>query len=353
MLTAGFSAFKRRTRLHRKVTNSYQCVRQDSLKGIAGYVSIKSQMSALLAVSCTEANQITLLQLTDPECELATISLKNDQPFGLAFDQTYQWLYSACWTSAQITAVNLSVLKEERSFSAPRLPAWATRRDGSSEIWISCEGAGVITIIDTRTGDVSGQIMTGAGPSDIVFTDQGRRAWITNEKDGNVSVVDAEMRSKICDIPVGEIPQGMALAGGGTQLLVANFGSNSISVIDVTRRVELTQIPVGRGPVDVIAVGGEPFERAFVSCFEEGAVSVVVPGRHEQLQSVITGGKPQGLEIHPNTSRLYVAVRDLDELLVLTTDYPCKILRRLKMSGGPARMAIAPDSNAYKDIPSH
>lgn len=295
----------------------------------------------LLAISRTEIDQITLLELGDPERELATILVRSGQPFGLAFDETRQWLYAACWTGAKIAAIHLSSLKEEKTLAAARLPAWATRRDGSSEIWISNEGAGVVTLLDTHGRTISGQIATGGGPSDIAFTGKGRFAWVTNEKDGDVSLIDAETRRNIRNIRVGKVPQGIAVARGGTQLLVANFGSNSISVIDTAGMNELTQIPVGHGPVDVVVTTAQPFERAWVTCFSEGTVSVIALDRHEEIQRIETGGKPLGLEIHPDTHRVYVAVRDLDELVVLSTDVPCSIIRRIRMDGGPARMAIA------------
>jgi YVTN family beta-propeller protein len=307
----------------------------------------------LLAISRTEVNQITILELNDPEREIATIPVGSNQPFGLAFDETCQWLYAACWTSAKIVAISMSSLKEEKSLHTARLPAWATRREATGEIWISNEGAGGVTIFDSHRVSISGQIATGAGPSDIAFTDKGRHAWITNEKDGNVSLIDAETRRKIRDIRVGKIPQGIALANGGKHLLVANFGSNSISVVDTASLEELTQIAVGLGPVDVVTLGSERLERAWVTCFSDGAVSVIDVERHEQTQRIVTGGKPQGLETHPDGQRVYVSVRDLNEVVILSTGPPCSILRRIRMDGGPARMATGPQAHVRKDIPSH
>jgi YVTN family beta-propeller protein len=296
----------------------------------------------VLAVSRTEANKITLLALDNPEREIATIPITGKQPFGLAFDRTRQRLYAACWTSAEILGIALNSLKEETSVSAPRLPAWATRREEADEIWISNEGAGVVTILDTRTGKISGQVATGQGPSDIAFTAHGRYAWITNEKDGKISLVDAGARRKIRDIRVGKVPQGIALPNGGDRLLVANFGSDTLSVVDTTELKELTQIAVGRGPVDVVALGPEGSARAWVTCFSEGAVAVIDLQRHHRTQLIEIGGKPQGLETDPTGDRVYVSVRDLNQIAVLSTAAPSTILRRISMKGGPARMALAP-----------
>lgn len=306
---------------------------------------------ALLAISRTEINQITILDVADAERELATFRVKGEQPFGLAFDVTRRYLYAACWTSAKIVAIDLGSLKQKKSISTARLPAWATRRPGTDEIWFSNEGAGVVTVLDSRAESVSCQIPTGGGPSDITFSGNGRYAWVTNERDGNISLIDAGMRRKIADIRVGKVPQGMAVTQNESRLLVANFGSNTISIIDTATRKELTQIAVGRGPVDIVTSGREREEQAWVTCFSEGAVSVVDIGRCEESQRIVTGGKPQGIETHPYGEHIYVAVRDRNELVVINIHSPHSVLRRISMPGGPARMAITTETDARKDIP--
>jgi YVTN family beta-propeller protein len=305
----------------------------------------------LLAISRTEINQVTILELAETERELATFRVQGKQPFGLAFDETGQFLYAACWTNAKIVIIDLHSQKQKKSISAARLPAWATRRPGTDEIWISNEGASVVTVLGTRTESVSFQIPTGGGPSDIAFTSNGRHAWVTNEKDENISLIDADARTKIADIRVGNVPQGIAVTEDGNRLLVANFGSNTISIVDTAARKELTQIAVGRGPVDVVTSGRRHLEHAWVTCFSEGAVSVVALDRCEEIQHIVTSGKPQGIDTHPSGERVYVAVRERNELIVINALPTHGVLRRISMPGGPARMAIMPEAHARKDIP--
>ena len=307
----------------------------------------------LLAISRTETNQITILELAEKERKLTTFRVRGKQPFGMAFDETGRSLYAACWNSAKILAIDLDSLIEKQSISAARLPAWATRRPGTHEIWISNEGAQVVSVVDTETQRVSCQVPTGGGPSDIAFTGNGRYAWVTNEKDESISLIDAEVRRTIADIRVGRVPQGIAVTHDGRRLLAANFGSNTISIIDTADKKELTQIAVGRGPVDVVISGSGHLEQAWVTCFSEGAVSVVAIDCCKEIQRMATGGKPQGIETHPNGERVYVAVRDLNELIVINTFPPYGVLRRINMPGGPARMAVMPERHAHRDIPSH
>jgi YVTN family beta-propeller protein len=313
----------------------------------------QSRQRALLGVSLCESNQVAILDLDEPEREACTICVSGKQPYGLAFDDARPCVYVTCWGDAKLTAIDLSSisLEPEKSLPAARLPAWATRRQGTSELWISNEGAGIVTIFDIAEWKITDEIATGGGPSDIAFTDGGRQAWVTNERDATLSLIDAVTRRKVHDIRVGEVPQGIAILSGGKRLLVANFGSNSISVVDTDTTEEVKQISVGLGPVDVVTLGSGSLEQAWVSCFAGGLVSVISIERQQQIQQVETGGKPHGLETHPNGEHIYVAVRELNQLAVLTHGTPSTVLRRISMPGGPARMAVAPSTDAYTDIP--
>lgn len=291
-----------------------------------------------LAVSRTESNQVAIFELNEAEHELRSIPVNGKQPYGLAFDEASRRMFATCWGDAKVLAIEVGLLDRESQLAAARLPAWVALRAGVDELWISNEGAGIVTIIDTAEWKIAGEIATGNGPSDIVFTDGGRYAWVTNEHDGTLSLIDAIKRTKIQDIRVGDVPQGIAISDGGKQLLVANFGSNTISVVDTEAKHELTQIPVGRGPVDVVTVGSRSFEEAYVSCFAGGTLSIVSIEQRRQIQQIAIGGKPQGLEIHPDGGRVYVAVRGINEIVVLESGTPSRILRRISVPGGPARM---------------
>ncbi len=306
---------------------------------------------ALLAVSLTETNQIAAFELNDPEDELCTFPISGKQPYGLAFDEASKRVFATCWGDAKVLAIDeLGSLNRESPLVAARKPAWASLRRGAGELWISNEGADVVTVIDIAEWKIAGEIATGGGPSDVAFTDEGRYAWVTNEKDGTLSLIDATKRRKVQDIRVGEVPQGIAIADGGKQLLVANFGSNNISVVDTGTKRELTQIPVGRGPVDVVTVGSGGLEEAWVSCFAGGVLSIVSIAQRQQVQQIPIGGKPQGLETHPDGGRVYMAVRELNEVVVLSCSRPSRILRRISVPGGPARMTVTAVTDAYRDI---
>jgi YVTN family beta-propeller protein len=302
----------------------------------------RPQRSPLLAVSRSHGNNITLIQLDAQERELETFPLTCPGAFGVAFTPQRDSLYATCWENSQIVLLDLEGRRISKIFSGAKLPAWIRLRDGTDEMWISSEGAGKVIIYRSGTDTVLGEIATGAGPADIVFTDRGTKAWVSNETSGTVSLLDARQRRKIRDIQVGKVPQGMALTSKGDRLLVTNFGSDTVSVIDVATGREIAQVPVCQGPADVATSVRDRMELAYVSCFIGGAVATLDIDGQRQMQQLAVGDKPLGIVVHPDGGRIYVAAGGSNSLIIIQAGRPNRILRRMKIDGNPLLLALAP-----------
>ena len=77
-----------------------------------------------------------------------------------------------------------------------------------------------------------------------------QNAYITNDGSGNVSVIDTATNTVTAAIPVGAAPFAVAVSSEGGTVYVANagFGANTVSAIaTATNRVTAT-IPVGSEP---------------------------------------------------------------------------------------------------------
>lgn len=296
----------------------------------------------LLAVSLTSGNKIVFIALDNVEHLVETIPVPCKGPFGLAFSADRHWLYTACWDHSQVALVDLRVDRTPEVFRASKLPAWIRSRDHSAEMWVSNEGAKKVTIYRSGTAKILGEIQTGVGPSDIVFTNNGRKSWVSNETSGTVSLIDADHRTNLQDVTVGKTPQGIALTAKQDRLLVANFGSNTVSIIDTAAAHEPAQVPVCQGPVEVTTVLNGTSELAYVSCFKSGEVAVVDVEQRKEIERIFVGDQPFGLATHPAGGRVYVCVGRANDLVVLQVGAKTRILRRIKLGGNPLRTAIAP-----------
>lgn len=297
----------------------------------------------VLAVSRTHRNRLTLIGLEkDGEREIGTIALACKGPFGLAFGNPKNWLYTACWDQSRIALIDLKSAEPANIFAAPRLAAWIQSREGKNEVWVSNEGTGTVTIYRSGTTQAVQTIRVGAGPSDIAFSDEGRKAWISNETAGTVSLVNAETYQKIRDIPVGKVPQGMAVTRAKDRLLVANFGSDNLSVINTAEGRSEGSISVCQGPIDLATTQEGDDELAFVSCFKSGSVGVVDVRQRRQIQTITVGKNPFGVAAHPGKGRIYVCVSGSDLLAVIRTEQPRGVIRRIPLDGDPLQIAVRP-----------
>jgi YVTN family beta-propeller protein len=295
----------------------------------------------LLIVSRPKANAISCFRLDVDEREVFSIPVSCTGPFGIAADPNRRWLYSACTDNSKLSMIDLRRGREIRTLDSPRLPAWATVRPGGTEVWVSNEAEGTVTVYEARSATALAEVHTGDGPSDICFTADGETAFVTNEASGTVSWIDASSRKKVRDMAVGKVPQGLVLTPDGRTLVVANYGSDAVSLVSLDEQREIARIATGRGPVDVALSSATTSGLVYVSCFEEGAVSVLDLNQVRELSRVPVGNHVFGIAAHPASKRVYVCSAGTDEIVVLRDAVPPAILRRIHVQGSPTLLTIA------------
>jgi YVTN family beta-propeller protein len=89
-----------------------------------------------------------------------------------------------------------------------------------------------ITITVLVHSTASDTIPVGQAPAGVALASDGRHAYITNNGSGSVSVIDTASKTVTATIPVGQNPEGVALAPDGRHAYITNNGSDSVSVID-------------------------------------------------------------------------------------------------------------------------
>jgi YVTN family beta-propeller protein len=75
-----------------------------------------------------------------------------------------------------------------------------------------------------------------------------QNAYITNDGSGNVSVIDTATNTVIATITVGTAPFAVAVSPDGGTVYVANIDSDNVSVIDTATNKVIATITVGNSP---------------------------------------------------------------------------------------------------------
>jgi YVTN family beta-propeller protein len=133
------------------------------------------------------------------------------------------------------------------------------KHDGS-ELWVSAELGGTVSVIDPQTHAITHKIsFTIQGlrgdeiqPEDIGFTKDDRTAFVALGPANRVAVVDARTYTVKQFVLVGQRVWHLGFTPDYKQLLTANGLSNDITIIDVGSLKAIKSIPVGRLPWGVV-----------------------------------------------------------------------------------------------------
>ena len=126
----------------------------------------------------------------------------------------------------------------------------SARFASTNELWVVNHISSSVSIIDLSAQTIVATLETPAGPSDIVFAGNPRKAWISCSRSNAVFVVDATTRAAVTNIAIeGERPRAMATSPDGTKVYVAIFESGNGSTI-LGRRLTGLFVQPPPGPLD-------------------------------------------------------------------------------------------------------
>src|SRR5690606_20844350 len=107
-----------------------------------------------------------------------------------------------------------------------------------------------LTLIDTATNQIAGEVDVGKRPRDLVFSSDSKWAFVSAEIGGTVDVVDMTSLEKTRSIalPKGSLPVGLVITRDDQRLFVANGRGKTISEIDVATGEVVRTTEVGQRP---------------------------------------------------------------------------------------------------------
>lgn len=130
-------------------------------------------------------------------------------------------------------------------------------------VYVTNQGAKMVSVIDTKTNKVINKINVGNEPTAIVMTPNGKKIYVANRGDNTVSViVDARSNRPIrtIEIEAASFPAYLAVTPDGNKLFVSNVHgahgqqSGNVTVVDVkTDRVR--PFPIDSSPLRLGQIG--------------------------------------------------------------------------------------------------
>ena len=201
----------------------------------------------------------------------------------------------------------------------------------------------------TLRGELLAEAAVSDHPHEIVLSPDGARLYVTDngvmqienagEGGNKVSIIDVPGRTKAGEIDLGQWrrPHGIDLCADGT-LLVTSESPDQLLVIDTAARAIRQEYPTG-GETPHIVRCSRDAKFAFVSNARSGTVAKIDLASGEP-KLVETGARPEGSTLSKDGSKLYVAHRDADKIVIVDTA-EWSVLGEIATGKSPVRCGLA------------
>jgi YVTN family beta-propeller protein len=192
-----------------------------------------------------------------------------------------------------------------RSLLLLLLPALAMAQ---LHVYVANSGDSRITIIDSHTSRVSGELPVSPGPQAIAASADGLRFYVSSSARNAIDVVDRRTMKIFRSVPVGAGPGGIAVSPDGRRIFVCLEAGTGIDVVDTAPLMKMKNIPVGRAMQNIYVT---PDQTRLIATSKTDKKLVVINIRTEQVEFEIPiAGTPGGIAIESETSlvikRLFV-----------------------------------------------
>ena len=98
--------------------------------------------------------------------------------------------------------------------------------------YVTNEKSGTISVIDTVSDTVVGEIRAGKKPRGAAFASDGKLLFVSDQPNNNLMVVDVEGRKVVATIALGDSPEGVYASSDGTLLAAAIEEHNAVVFVD-------------------------------------------------------------------------------------------------------------------------
>src|SRR5262249_31927970 len=98
---------------------------------------------------------------------------------------------------------------------------WASSACDAATAYVSNEGSGTVSVIDTATDKITGTLRNAKKPRGIAVARDGSRLYLSDQTANALVVVDPAKSATIATLPLGSSPEAIYLSPDGKWLSAA------------------------------------------------------------------------------------------------------------------------------------
>ena len=161
-------------------------------------------------------------------------------------------LAAALFLGASVLGAAQSQNDASKTDSGYLTPVEAKFSVDGTRLYVVCEDADALLVVDTGTKKVVGRVPVGHRPKDVAQSPDGQKLYVSNEWSDSVTEIDAKTLKVARTIPAGWGPVGLTTDRTGQTLYVANSIGSDVSVIELATGTEKKRLASWRSPHNVL-----------------------------------------------------------------------------------------------------
>ncbi|HET7825162.1 MAG TPA: beta-propeller fold lactonase family protein [Anaeromyxobacter sp.] len=223
-------------------------------------------------------------------------------------------------------------------------------------VYVTNEGSGDLTVIDSATDEVVATVKLGKRPRGVHLDATGERIFVAisgkpipgarrfpeGPPPEGIGVVDAAKRALATVLPAGEDPESFAVLADGRTLVVSNEDSASVTFVDAAAARDVATVEVGREPEGVTASPGG--EVVAVASERDARLELVDPAAHRLIASVPTCGRPRMVAFAPDGALAFASCEEPGQVQIVDVrGRKADGVIQLPAESRPMGLAMSPD----------
>lgn len=257
-------------------------------------------------------------------------------------------------STLSVCDVSTGALERTIDLGAPLRPHGLAFLGKTSHVAVTAEERDQLLVVDVAQGKVLRALDAGGKkPHMVVAAPDGKTLYVTCMASGDVVKLDAQSGAVLARATPGAEPEGVALSADERELWVGLRAGGEVVAYDASNLVELGRVKVGDMPLRVEIT--PDCDTVVVSNAASGDLSLVSRTTRTETKRLKlapaggTGGSPVGVEIDPSGRYAWVALTELDQLVVVDL-LGERVVARFDGGAEPDGMAWAVGSGAPRPL---
>lgn len=216
----------------------------------------------------------------------------------------HKQLYTANWADSTVSAIDIGT-EEVTSIAVPGRPYVIAMAPDGDRVYAGLQ-SNQIAVIDTATREIEEFFATTELPASVIVSADGELLYIAGLA-GRLSAVHASDGSAAAaGIGVGSAPAWITISPDGKKIYTLNFLSDDVSIVDTEAWSVVGTVPTGAGSQAIIGNVTSDNAMLYVTNYGTGELMGIDAVAHEVTQTVKLDGRPVGVNLNSDASRVYV-----------------------------------------------